>query len=212
MLRLQEYQGYSDSFVSVFGDRFDRLLCVRHLGKSRENPHYHFVFRTDYKDSALRKYLKLHFTQGKGNGHMSLKPWDGQDEALSYMFHEGTDPIMNKGFSQDEINGLKEKDLSVRESHVKASDMCQLILDEIMALPNGPSVMQREVYKTRRYIFGFIYSYFLKKGEWMPNRFQFERYINRIRMLYVIQNCDKYKCIGSAYADQLFTEYFGVGN
>lgn len=178
MLRLQDYQGYRESFDSVFGDRFVRLLCVKHLGKSRENPHYHFVFRTDYKDSALRKYLKSQFTQGKGNGHMSLKPWDGQDEALSYMFHEGTEPVMNKGYTQDEINGYKEKDLTIRESHVKPGDVCGVMVEKLKA--KHPRYSDQI---DRKNIFTELYKYYKAKGDWLPNRYQMERYINKVRMI-----------------------------
>lgn len=98
VLRLQALDGYSSKFDEVFGDRFSRVLCVHHLGKKRDNPHYHFCLTTDYKSDALRKYLKGHFNLAKGNKHLSLKSWDGDEKACSYLFHEGTEALISKGF------------------------------------------------------------------------------------------------------------------
>lgn len=178
VLRLQEHKGYSDSFDVVFGVRFDRVLCVRHTGKTGENPHFHFVFKTDYKDSALRKYLKGHFNQGKGNGHMSLKEWDGRDDAVSYMFHEGGDPILNKGWEDDEIRRLREKDKVIRSEMVDPKGVCDIIA-EVMKVEYERLSDQQD----RKNIFTQLFYYYKKRGDWFPNKFQCERYINKIRML-----------------------------
>ena len=107
VLRLQALDGYSSKFDDVFSDRFTRVLCVHHTGKKGDNPHYHFCFTTDYKKDALRKYLKGHFDLATGNKHLSLKDWDGDQKACSYLFHEGTPLVMSRGFSEKEIEDFK---------------------------------------------------------------------------------------------------------
>jgi len=46
------------------------------------------VIRSNIQPQAFRKRMKLAFPDGKGNQHMSIKPWDGKIEAVSYLFHE----------------------------------------------------------------------------------------------------------------------------
>jgi len=210
VLRLQDYEGYSNCFVECFGVAFDRVLCVRHMGKKRDNPHYHFCLRTTYdKRDSLARHLKKFFTKGKGNKHMSLKKWDGKTEALSYMFHEDSGPVFVKGYQDSDIELFKNLDKEIRAKHVKPGDVCQLILDQILKAHDGASLMQREPFKTQKFIFRYLYYHFLRNSDWMPNRFQFERYINRVRMLYVNSVHDIYPQKANDYCDQLYSEYFG---
>lgn len=88
-LRLNEYPGYSQILQDLKNqDRFPLFLTIRHEGKLKENPHFHIVLQTLQKTATLRTFLKSKFTLGTGNGHMSLKCWDGKDQLIQYMFHE----------------------------------------------------------------------------------------------------------------------------
>jgi len=104
-----KYDGYLD-LVKRLGEVEDyiRILGVSHKGDSADpNPHWHIVIATECKEKAFRKRMKNVFDKGKGNGHMSLKPWDGRVEAYSYMFHEdaeNADIVINKGHSEEDIS------------------------------------------------------------------------------------------------------------
>jgi len=84
-VRVQAIEGYKSK---VLGLAYDHIIAVKHLGGKGDNPHYHLVIKTPTKAQAFRVRMKNAFPDGKGNSHMSIKPWDGDDKAISYLFHE----------------------------------------------------------------------------------------------------------------------------
>lgn len=102
-------------------------MGVKHHGKEKENPHYHIVIKTDVKLQAFRVRLRKIFDAGKGNGNMSIKPWDGDIRAISYMFHEDelADIVVRHNCEDKTIDEAKElcKQIlvSVEQSKEKAS-------------------------------------------------------------------------------------------
>lgn len=175
VLRLQALDGYYTKFVDVFDtDRFTHILYVHHTGKQGDNPHYHFVIRTDYRTDALRKYLKGHFDLAKGNRHLSLKAWDGDVRACSYLYHEGTKVVSMKGFTDDELVLFKEKNDEVqkeikRKSPIKIIADCVAHFKENKRLPSHSD------------IFMFIMNRLRVQGDFLPNKFQMDRWILRIQ-------------------------------
>jgi len=94
-VRVDAMEGYSDKIPSLkLYDDFMSIIGVKHKGATKENPHYHFVIQTNVKDQAFRVRLRKVFDQGKGNAHMSIKAWDGKQEAISYLFHEDEDAVI----------------------------------------------------------------------------------------------------------------------
>lgn len=173
VLRLQALDGYQAKFDTVFNDRFSRVLCVHHTGRKGDNPHYHFCFTTDYKKQALRVYLKGHFDLAKGNRHLSLKDWDGSDKACSYLFHEGTSEIMCKGFSDDQLTSFKEKNTEVQAKMVRPNMVVDRAVEILVQKTGSPS---------KRDMFNVLFDIYKDSGEWLPNKFQWERVINKVRL------------------------------
>lgn len=94
-VRVDALEGYADKLSMLRAhDDFESIVAVRHVGATKENPHYHLVIKTNVKDQAFRVRMRKIFDQGKGNGHMSIKPWDGKQEAIAYLFHEDTDATL----------------------------------------------------------------------------------------------------------------------
>lgn len=93
------------------------LLATHHLGDTKENPHIHFVVKLGskiQKQSFDIRFKKVFNPDKKSS--WSTKPWDGQDAACSYLFHESTaDVIINKGFSDEEIDKFKKLNESVQK-------------------------------------------------------------------------------------------------
>jgi len=172
VLRLQALDGYSNKFDEVFGDRFSRVLCVHHTGRTGNNPHYHFCFTADYKKDALRKYLKGHFDLARGNKHLSLKDWDGRKEACSYLFHEGTEALISKGFTAEEITEFKEMDTLIQSKMIKPN----------MVVDKAVTILKEARDPDKRTIFGVLFQIYVDNGEWLPNKFQWERVINKVRL------------------------------
>lgn len=130
-LRLQRLDGYlqlvQDFFLST---DYTRALVVPHEGGGKENPHWHIIFSTPtaFKISTIRKRLNKVFTKGKGNGHCSLKEWDGElVGAGSYCFHENTDPVIKNGFTDDEITKMREANQVIQEKMKKEKTHMELV-------------------------------------------------------------------------------------
>ena len=74
--------------------RITSIVAVKHKGNKGENPHFHLVVRTSVADQAFRVRMRKIFDDGKGNGHMSIKRWDGDIRAVSYLFHEDPSAVL----------------------------------------------------------------------------------------------------------------------
>lgn len=129
-IRLARLEGYDEvvKTLATVAD-YDRILAITHRGDKKEPfEHYHMVIATSTQEKAIRKRMRVLFTKGKGNGHISVKVWDGNDNALSYMFHEdnaNANIIVNKGHSQDDVNRYiklnEDVNVLVNEAKKKAS-------------------------------------------------------------------------------------------
>lgn len=173
-LRIQALDGYSKIMEDLFGgDRFSRTIRIHHTGKKGDNPHYHMCITTDYKQDALRKELKKYFTLAKGNKHISIKNWDGNIKAVAYLFHEGTQPDMIRGFTDEEITTAQEINTQVK-TKIKDNAPCKVVAEatEYFSGRTPPTQIQ---------IFSYIYDRYKATGDWLPNKYQFERYITRVQ-------------------------------
>lgn len=130
-IRIKMIEGYVDIIKAMATDTdYDKVLCVFHKGSSDEPSHWHMCIATSVKEEAMRKRMKKLFTKGKGNGHMSIKPWV-DDGAVSYCFHEQDECIVvNKGFSPDEIEKAKKDNKKVQEEVKKAKEKASWKLEE----------------------------------------------------------------------------------
>jgi len=94
-VRVDALDGYLDKMPTLqLHKDFESIIGVKHVGTTKENPHYHLVIKTSCLQQAFRFRLRKIFDAGKGNGHMSIKPWDGKQEAISYLFHEDPNALL----------------------------------------------------------------------------------------------------------------------
>lgn len=125
-IRVDAREGYADK-IGALALQYESVIAVKHEGRTKENPHYHIVIRTNILPQAFRKRMKVAFPEGKGNQFMSIKPWDGAIEAVSYLFHE--DPtatlLVSKGATDEYIAKARVINQKVRvlvqEAKEKAS-------------------------------------------------------------------------------------------
>lgn len=203
VLRLQALDGYQAKFQTVFGDRFSRIIAAHHTGKKRDNPHYHFCFTTDYRKDALRKYLKKHFDLATGNKHLSLKEWDGNPKACSYLFHEGCDtPIFNRGFSEQDIKDFKDMNDLIQSNMIKPN----MIVDKCVEHFKHGNEHKMINLPDKKDIFTYMMGVYKHNGEWLPNKFQAERVINKIRS----ELCDNPQAERVLW-NTMYNEYFPYG-
>lgn len=200
VLRLQALDGYSAKFTDVFNDRFSRVLCVHHMGKAGNNPHYHFCLTTDYQKQALRVYLKKQFALATGNKHLSLKDWDNNPKACSYLFHEGTEPLITKGFTTEEIQEFTTANDLIQSKMIKPHHVVDVVVAYFKEkYPHKLDVDKREIF------FKIIQTY-RHNGEWIPTAFQASRLINKVR-----SDLAETPAQESWLLQQLFNEYFPFG-
>lgn len=104
-IRIQAYEGYLDK-LKAMAQAYNWICAISHKGDKKEpNPHYHIVIKSTLEDGTIRKRLKVLFDKGKGNEHMSLKKWDGNLKAISYLFHEDPDGelLISRGLTEEYI-------------------------------------------------------------------------------------------------------------
>jgi len=121
---------------------YKSIVAVKHNGSKGENPHFHFVVQTSVASQAFRVRMRKIFDAGKGNGHMSIKPWDGNNDALSYLFHEDpeSDLLIQYNVSDETIALCKQRNRQVtalvNASKAKASWLLEeVVFDEIKNIP-----------------------------------------------------------------------------
>lgn len=148
-----DYQGYCVRVDAIDGYAtkikalpmcadYESMVAMRHAGTTQENPHYHLVIQTKVAGQAFRVRMKKIFDQGKGNAHMSIKPWDGSIDAISYLFHEdeNAELLVQYKVSNETVAQAKARNKQVTEmvqaSKAKAAWHLEgIVLEEVKKLP-----------------------------------------------------------------------------
>lgn len=197
-IRLQNIPTYDEKCKEFFTyERFTRLIRVHHLGKQRNNPHWHFCVECEHKQDALRKAMNRKFDLGKGNKHISIKAWDGELKAVAYMFHEGTEPDLIHGFDVQEIETARQINITTQK-RIKDNAPTSIVQEA-----SEYFIENENTNPNMRQIFDFIYDRLRANGNWLPNRFQFERWAMRIQAN--IRNDRQW----SSYKEELFDSMYG---
>lgn len=135
-VRIDAMEGYSDkiSGLTLAHSDFECIIGVKHVGTSKENPHYHLVIQTKCLHQAFRFRLRKIFDAGKGNGHMSIKPWDGKQEAISYLFHEDPNAVLviKHNVSDEAINSAKALNQRIQEDVVKSKEKASWKAEDVV--------------------------------------------------------------------------------
>lgn len=132
-VRVQAFDGYADKIKQLaFVTDYQSIVAIGHRGGTGENPHYHLVVRTLVKDQAFRVRMKKVFDSGKGNAHMSIKPWDGALEAISYLFHEEPDGelLLRHNVPKETIDKARELNKSVKQKVEQAKSRAAWRLED----------------------------------------------------------------------------------
>lgn len=122
-MRVDAIDGYREKLSMLHtNEDYKSIIAVKHGGNKGENPHFHLVVQTDVALQAFRVRMRKIFDQGKGNGHMSIKYWDGNNDAISYLFHEdeNTTILVKHNITDETITKAKERNRQVN-SMVQAS-------------------------------------------------------------------------------------------
>lgn len=172
-VRINEYPGYRELIVELSEQsRFPLFLAIKHEGSTKENPHFHLVLSTLQVPKTFRTFMKTKFAQDKGNGHMSIKPWDGDDRAIQYLYHEeDCEVLVAKGFFNEYLaeQALKAK-LFVNDKKSYTSGLHDLVMDHIcMKIHIKDLVLEHNW--DQRAIVNVIWDVCKKNKRSYPNRF-----------------------------------------
>lgn len=170
-MRLAALEGYAERIRGLtFCDDYTGILAVRHGGNKGENPHYHLVIRTSIQQQTFRKRMKTLFPEGKGNGHISIVPWDGDDKALSYLFHEDPDVTvtLRKGISDEYEAKLRAQNVAVQALVKTAKQKASWTLEDDAYNYFKELKDNRPVRITLIHIGEYIILHALRSGKYMP--------------------------------------------
>lgn len=134
-IRVDALDGYGDKLPLLTACQdYKSIIAVKHKGTSKENPHYHLVVRTDVQQQAFRVRMRKIFDQGKGNGHMSIKQWDGNNDAIAYLFHEDEDTtvLVQHNISDETVAQAKARNRQVAEMVQASKAKASWHLEEIV--------------------------------------------------------------------------------
>lgn len=134
-LRVDAIDGYREKIMLLPACQdYKSIVAVKHHGSTGENPHFHLVVQTEVASQAFRVRMRKIFDQGKGNGHMSIKPWDGNNDAISYFFHEDPDAVLvlQHNVSDQTITQCKERNRNVQALVATAKSKASWRLEEVV--------------------------------------------------------------------------------
>jgi len=146
-MRVDALDGYGEKLqgLTMCAD-YRSIVAVRHKGNKGENPHYHLVVQTEVAGQAFRVRMRKIFDQGQGNGHMSIKPWDGNIDAISYLFHEDEDAVvqLRHNISDETLTQARERNKAITQmvmaSKAKAAwHLESVVYEQIKNLPGHQS-------------------------------------------------------------------------
>jgi len=211
-VRVQALDGYADKISAlVLNSDYTSLLAVKHKGKRKDNPHYHIVVRTMVKQQAFRVRLKNIFTEGKGNEHLSLRSWDGDDKALSYLFHEEHDApcVARKGIDDEFLAKVKALNVqivqAVNQAKTKSS---HTLFDDALAHfgRNNPTVA--EVKRIPDYdIAEYMILHALRAGKYAPAGWLVKQMVLKVKFHLLRGNDSAEEEFARKIAMDLFREY-----
>lgn len=181
-MRLQAYDGYLEKVIMLqHCSDYQAIIAVKHFGEKKDNPHYHVVIKTKIKDQAFRVRMKKVFDMAKGNEHMSIKPWDGNIDAISYLFHENDSDeiiLLRHNVSDETILKARERNREVQTKVEKAKQRASWTLEEEVL----------EFYKKTKpvglseyHIAQSIILTALRKDKYVPNDFLLKAMVTKIQ-------------------------------
>jgi len=132
-VRINAHEGYGDKIRMLPANTdYEAIAGVLHKGAKGENPHYHLVIKTQVRDQALRVRLRKIFAEGKGNSHMSIKAWDGNIDAISYLFHENPEGqlFLNYNIPEETVQKARARNIEVQDKMEKAKERASYKIEE----------------------------------------------------------------------------------
>lgn len=184
-MRLQALDGYRDRlrFAEACED-YEGFFVVKHKGThTKENPHFHIIIKCRLELQTFRKRMKKLFPEGKGNTHMSITNWDGNDKVFSYCFHEDPEQelIARKGVSDEFIDRMRAQNIQVQEEVSKAKSKASWTLEEDAYVHFSKNKLDNGRYPHETEIGKFMILKALRNDKYIPQRWLLIAMIQRVQ-------------------------------
>lgn len=180
-VRIDALETYREKILMLTAvEDYLSILGVQHQGVTKENPHFHLVIESTIDLQAFRKRMKKIFNLSKGNGNMSIKPWDGNEDAYSYLFHEDPNSsiLVQKGIADTTITKAKDRNLAVQreiqQSKGKATWRAEDIVRKQLDAKRPEKYYHREVC-------AMLYRACLTHGKYPPNEYKAKQMVAKLR-------------------------------
>lgn len=187
-IRLNQFDGYAEKLKTFFtpGDTFDAVYGISHKGKTSQNPHWHFAVEAWFPKDTIRARIAKEFSQEKGNKNHSVKEWDGDETYIQYTLKELKDfSNINDVLVCNSRTGGFLMTGNLENLHARS----QMIVDEIkentptkICMRIAEMMIENDTRVTDYEIFRLICKYLMKRGKFLPNKFQAERWVLQVKV------------------------------
>lgn len=208
-VRVQALDGYAQKIVSMqLQTDYQSILSVKHSGKRQDNPHYHIVVKTNVKPQAFRVRMKNVFSDGRGNEHMSIRAWDGDTKALSYLFHEDADvvPIIRHGISDKFLQEIRTQNEQITERVAKLKNKSShTLFDDALIhfgelAPDVPSVNRLSVIDIAR----FMILHACRVGKYPPSPWLLKQMVLKLKFALLRGDVHAEESYATALAQEIY--------
>ena len=152
-----------------------KLLALYHIGEKSDNPHTHFVLTTStvIQHQSFNVRIKKLFAIEK-KSQFSVKVWNGEDGACSYMFHEPNEVILcNKGYSDEDISKFRELNVKVQEVIAINKQRGGRVVDKLLERYGTDTPTRREILNDMLEM--------IRDGEmYEPGDYQLSKYVEEV--------------------------------
>lgn len=204
-VRVDARDGYAEKMTMLRSvPDYEAIVAVKHRGKTGENPHYHLVIQTQVKDQAFRVRMKKVFDQGKGNAHMSMKPWNGSIDAISYLFHEEDDAhlVLRHNVSDELVDQAKARNREVQEKMKEATNRASWRLEDVVL-----EQMRSRTNPSEDDIAMALILTALRSDKYMPNEYLLKSMTRRIQFRLLDHDLDKEEAFARNIVQAVFHRY-----
>lgn len=204
-VRVQALEGHAERIgMLVANDDYKVVFAVKHKGKSGENEHYHIIIVTNVAPQAFRVRMKKVFDKGKGNAYMSIKRYDGSEDAYAYCFHEDVaELLVRKGVSDELIERARSRNQAVQAEIAEAKKKASWTLEEdaIEYFKKFPDV------PTERQVCEQLVRIAFDRGKYVPNPYLARQIIANVRFKLCDGDMKKEDAVVRSIVDRIIPQY-----
>ncbi|UAU46998.1 Rep [Chicken proventriculitis-associated circular virus 3] len=154
---------------------YDGMMIGFHHGDKQGAPHAHFALRLKSDGQKQKIDARMKTLYGVEKSQYSSKIWDGNNDALSYLYHDKNGEVLNElGLSEEQCSDLR-----------RVNDKVQVVVEENKKRASNRIVdyIIESTETTDRYEIARMILEAVADGQFYdPGDFQLEKYINEIEL------------------------------